>query len=239
VSDYLDGLRIKFFADGADPETIAAQGADPRIRGFTTNPTLMRKAGIDDYERFAHEVLALVGDRPVSFEVFADDLDEMERQAKTLASWGPHVFVKIPVTDPAGSPSTELLARLADDGVQVNVTAILTLAQVASVLEVLRDGPRCVVSVFAGRIADAGVDPVPLMASAVELVRATPNAELLWASPREVLNVVQADVIGCDIITMTEDLLAKLPLLGHDLTQFSLETVQMFHRDAAAAGYDI
>lgn len=239
MSDYLDSLRIKFFADGAHPETIAAQAADPRIRGFTTNPTLMRKAGIDDYARFAHDVLALVGDRPVSFEVFADDLDEMERQAKTLSSWGSQVFVKIPVTDPTGRPSTELLTRLADDGVQLNVTAILTLAQVAAVVDVLRDGPRCVVSVFAGRIADAGVDPVPIMASAVELVRATPNTELLWASPREVLNVVQADAIGCDIITMTEDLLGKLPLLGHDLTEFSLETVQMFHRDAAAAGYDI
>ena len=237
MSKYLDGLRIRFFADGADPSAIAVQVTDPRIQGFTTNPTLMRKAGIDDYERFAHEVLELVGDRPVSFEVFADDLDEMERQAKTLSSWGPQVYVKIPVTDPSGSPSTELLARLADDGVQVNVTAILTVAQVASVVDVLRDGPRCVISVFAGRIADAGVDPVPIMASAVELVRATSNAELLWASPREILNVVQADAIGCDIITMTEDLLAKLPLLGHDLDQFSLETVQMFHRDAAAAGY--
>ncbi len=239
MSEYLDGLHIKFFADGADPSAIAAQVRDPRIRGFTTNPTLMRKAGINDYERFAHEVLALVGDLPVSFEVFADDLDEMERQAKTLASWGPQVFVKIPVTDPMGSPSTELLTRLVGDGVQVNVTAILTLEQVASVLDVLRDGPRCVISVFAGRIADAGVDPVPIMASAAELVSATNNAELLWASPREVLNVVQAEAIGCDIITMTEDLLAKLPLLGHDLTQFSLETVQMFHRDAAAAGYEL
>lgn len=239
MTDVLDRLRIKLFADGADRSQIAELASDPRISGFTTNPTLMRKAGVDDYRSFAREALALVGDRPISFEVFADDFEEMERQALELASWGEQVYVKIPITDPSGQPSTKLLGRLAGEGVRLNVTAILTLAQVASVVDALRDGPACLVSVFAGRIADAGVDPVPVMAAAVEIVRTAPNAELLWASPREVLNVVQAEAVGCDIITMTSDVLAKLGILGRDLEEYSLETVRMFHRDAAAAGYEL
>ena len=239
MSDVLERLRIKLFADGADRSQIAALASDRRISGFTTNPTLMRKAGVDDYRAFARDALALVGDRPISFEVIADEFDAMERQALELASWGDHVYVKIPVTDPDGDPSTKLLDRLAHEGVRLNVTAILTLGQVASVVETLRDGPPCLVSVFAGRIADAGRDPVPMMAAAAEIVHSTANAELLWASPREVLNVVQADEVGCDVITLTDDVLVKLPLLGRDLAEFSLETVRMFYEDAAAAGFVI
>lgn len=235
----LERLRIKLFADGADRAQIASLASDHRISGFTTNPTLMRKAGVEDYRAFARDALGLVGDRPISFEVFADDFEEMERQALELASWGTQVYVKIPVTDPTGESSTKLLHRLAAEGVHLNVTAILTLGQVASVVDTLRDGPPCLVSVFAGRIADAGVDPVPVMAAAAEIVHTAPNAELLWASPREVLNVIQADAVGCDVITMTADVLAKLPLLGRDLDEYSLETVRMFHSDAAAAGYEL
>ena len=209
------------------------------IRGFTTNPTLMRAAGIEDYESFALDVLSLVPDLPISFEVFSDDFDDMERQARKISSWGDNVYVKIPVTNTRGDDSSDLQRRLADQGVKVNVTALLTLAQVERVATNLRAGPPAYISMFAGRIADTGRDPVPIMVEALGLVRARENIELIWASPREILNLVQAREIGCHIITITHDLLKKMALLGKSLEQFSLETVQMFHRDAAAAGYSL
>jgi transaldolase len=230
-------LHVKVFADGADLDGILQLAADPSIAGFTTNPTLMRKSGVDDYEGFARKVLDHVTDRPVSFEVCTDDFDEMRRQAHRISSWGSNVYVKIPVTDTAGVSSTPLVGDLSADGLHLNITGILTLAQVRAVADSLRDSRGAVVSVFAGRIADTGRDPVPLMAAAVELLRAYPDIELLWASPREVLNVCQADSIGCDIITVTHDLLKKLDGLGRSLEAVSLDTVRMFHRDASAAGY--
>jgi transaldolase len=232
-----DALQIKIYADGADRQAIAALYADPRIQGFTTNPTLMRKAGVDDYEAFARDILEVVRDRPISFEVFSDDFEEMERQALRIASWGDNVYVKVPVTNTQGGPAGDVVRRLADRGVKVNVTALMTPGQVKDVVEWLADGPPAYVSVFAGRIADSGRDPVPLMAESLEILRPHPNIELIWASPRELLNLVQADAIGCHIITVTADLLEKLPLLGKDLDEFSLETVRMFFRDGQAAGY--
>jgi transaldolase len=232
-------LRIKIFADGADRESIARLYANPLIRGFTTNPTLMRKAGVKDYETFAREILELVPDRPISFEVFSDDFDEMEQQALQISSWGENVYVKVPVTNTAGEPSAGVVRRLADRGVKLNVTALMTPAQVADVAGWLAGGPSSYVSVFAGRIADSGRDPVPLMVESLELIRPHPNLELIWASPRELLNLVQADAIGCHIITVTHDLLEKLPTLGKDLDEFSLDTVRMFHRDGQAAGYTL
>ena len=225
------------FADGADLDSILELAADPVVRGFTTNPTLMRKAGIEDYEGFARKVLDHVTDRPISFEVCADDFEEMRRQAHLLASWGPNVYVKIPVTNTQGISSSPLIADLTADGVHLNVTGILTLAQVREVSEPLAESSGAVVSVFAGRIADTGRDPVPLMASAVDMLRQYPNLELLWASPREVINVCQADSIGCDIITVTHDLLKKLGGLGRSLEDVSLDTVRMFYNDAVDAGY--
>jgi transaldolase len=230
-------LRIKIFADGADRRGIAEHAENPFVKGFTTNPTLMRKAGISDYESFAREILTLVTDRPVSFEVFSDEFDEMEMQALKIASWGPNVVVKIPVTTTKGESCAKLLSRLARSGVALNVTALMTLKQIRTVTESLEGGAPSIVSVFAGRMADAGVDPVPMMAAGLELCRAYDNIELLWASPREVLNIVQANQIGCDIITVTNDLLAKLGGLGKDLDAFSLETVKMFADDAATAGF--
>lgn len=233
----LSGLKVKVFADGADVEGVRALAAHPLVRGFTTNPTLMRKAGVDDYVAFAREVLRIVPDRSVSFEVFADDFATMEAQALELASWGPNVFVKIPVTDTRGVPSHELLRRLSAAGVRVNVTAVLTLRQVREAAAALAQATHGYVSVFAGRIADTGHDPVPLMAEAVDILRPHPHLELLWASPRELLNIFQADAIGCHIITVAHELLGKLELVGKDLDEYSLETVRMFHRDAVAAGY--
>jgi transaldolase len=231
-------LRVKLFADGADVSAIEELAADERICGFTTNPTLMRKAGVADYEAFARKVVTIVDGRPVSFEVFADDFAGMERQARLLASLGGNVHVKIPVTDPSGRSSADLLRALGAEGVHLNVTAIMTVAQVETVTRALENAPSAIVSLFAGRVADTGRDPVPIMVDALAVLEGSPNLELLWASPREVLNVVQAHEIGCDIITLTPDLVAKLDLLGHDLDDYSLDTVQMFHRDAAAAGYD-
>jgi transaldolase len=232
-------LRVKVFADGADLEGIGRLYADPLIQGFTTNPTLMRKAGIADYARFAHAMLEIVPDRPISFEVFSDEPSEMERQARRIASWGEHVYVKIPVTDTTGTPTEDVVRRLSSAGVKINVTGLMALPQVERVASWIDGGPSAYVSVFAGRIADAGVDPVPVMKGAVEILAGAPNAELLWASPREILNVLQADQVGCHVITVTHDLLKKLPLLGRDLMEFSLETVRMFHDDAQAAGYTI
>ena len=232
-------LKVKLFADGADLAGMKEMAANPLIKGFTTNPTLMRKAGIADYRAFALEVLAAITDRPVSFEVFADDFGEMETQALEIASWGRNVNVKIPVTNTRGEFCGPLVERLSRAGVQVNVTAVLTLEQVARVAERLAVETPAIVSVFAGRIADTGLDPVPLMAEAVRVLKSRPRAELIWASPRELLNIFQADAVGCHIITATNDILKKLSLVGKDLDRYSLETVEMFYKDAKAAGYTI
>jgi transaldolase len=232
--------RIKIFADGASVPSMLASAEDPRIRGFTTNPTLMRKAGVADYRAFAREVLDAITDKPISFEVFADDFSEMRRQALEITTWGQNVYVKIPITNTRSEPSTELIRELSHGGVKVNVTAICTLDQVRSTAVALAGGAPSVVSVFAGRIADTGVDPIPLMREARTLCRAAGTGiELLWASPREVLNVVQAIEAGSDIITLTDDLLKKLDLLGKGLDERSLETVRMFYGDARAAGYGL
>jgi transaldolase len=232
-------LTIELFADGADVASIQRLAADPSIAGFTTNPTLMRQAGVDDYERFAREVLAAVPDRPVSFEVFSDDVDEMEKQALRIAEWGPNVFVKIPVTNTSGTSTVPIVRSLSSAGVQVNVTAVFTVDQARAVVDALAGGAPSNVSVFAGRIADAGVDPVPIVSQILAMCEPHPQIKVIWASPREVLNAVQANDIGCHIITMTHDLLAKLPNLGKDLAEFSLDTVKMFRRDAETAGYHL
>ena len=230
---------IKLFADGADKAGMLEMYQNPRIDGFTTNPTLMRKAGISNYETFAKEILKAIQDKPLSFEVFADDLNEMERQALEIKTWGSNVYVKIPVMNTQRVSTAPLIQRLTQAGVQLNITAILTLEQVHEVADALRGGASAFVSVFAGRIADTGRDPIPLMQSALELLRPNPAAELLWASPREVLNVYQAEAIGCHIITATNDLLKKLSLKDKDLTDYSQETVQMFYSDAQSAGYKL
>ena len=235
----LSDLGVKVFADGADIAGIASAAENPLIKGFTTNPTLMRQAGVDNYEQFALKALEVVDGKPISFEVFTDDPDEMFRQARRLAAWGDNVYVKIPVTNSVGISSEELIGRLAQEGVSVNVTAVFTPAQIEAVSARLAGGPPSYISVFAGRIADAGVDPVPIVAHAVHVARDEPQIEVIWASPREVLNAVQADGCGCDIITMTGDLLKKLTSLGKELESFSLETVQMFRSDAMAAGYEL
>ena len=235
----LTDLKIKMFADGADIAGIRAMYSKPWIKGFTTNPTLMRKAGIADYKAFASEVLIEVPDRPVSFEVFADDFDGMEAQAMEIASWGSNVNVKIPVTNTKRQFAGSLIRRLSEAGVQLNITAVLTLDQVEAITDALAVSTPAIISVFAGRIADTGVDPVPMMRKALKIVQAKPKAELLWASPRELLNIIQADEIGCHIITATNDILNKLSLLGKDHANYSLETVEMFYRDASAAGYTI
>ena len=232
-------LKIKLFADGADKAQILQAQANPLIKGFTTNPTLMRAAGVKDYETFAHEVLAAVTDKPISFEVFADDFPEMERQAHKIAGWADNVYVKIPITNTKKEPSLELIRRLSHSGVKVNVTAILSLEQVQGASEALAGGAPSVVSVFAGRIADTGLDPVPLMAEALKHVVPHPGMELLWASPRELLNIFQANDVGCHIITATDSVLSKLKVVGKDLDQYSLETVQMFYNDAAHSGYKL
>jgi transaldolase len=232
-------LRIKIFADGADKAGMLEMYRNPLIAGFTTNPTLMRKAGITDFESFARDILSEIRDRPISFEVFSDDFVEMERQARLIARWGDNVYVKIPVTDTKGNSAAPLVEKLAGEGIKLNVTALLTVEQVRVVAAALAGGAPSYVSLFAGRIADAGVDPIPLARESLEILAHHQHLELIWASPREILNIVQADELGVHVITVTNDLLAKLPSLGKDLTQFSLETVQMFHRDAAAAGFDL
>lgn len=232
-------LQTRIFADGADLESILALAADERIAGFTTNPTLMRQAGISDYARFAKELLSHISDRPISFEVFADDPVEIRRQALLISSWAENVYVKIPVTTTKGESLSALVHDLSVSGVKVNVTAMFTLEQVREITESVKDGADSYLSIFAGRIADAGIDPVPLMTEAIRIMKAAPLAECIWASPREVLNLIQADSIGCQIITMTHDLLKKLSIIGKDLTHYSLETVQMFFNDAATAGYEL
>jgi transaldolase len=236
----LDQISTRIFADGADLEGILALAGDSRIAGFTTNPTLMRQVGLTDYARFAQDLLERVAEHPISFEVFADDATEMRRQARTIASWGENVYVKIPVTSTTGESMAPLARELSEDGVKVNVTAVFTTAQVEPVAAAVADGAPSYISVFAGRIADAGVDPMPIMADAVEIMAGVaPRAELIWASPREILNLIQANQVGCHIITITHQLLRKLDGLGKSLEQCSLETVRMFHDDALSAGFTL
>ena len=235
----VDQLSVKIFADGADLPGMLALYRQPYIKGFTTNPTLMRKAGIADYRGFAREVLGAVADRPISFEVFSDEFGEMERQAREIASWGENVYVKIPVTNTRGESAGPLVRRLSHDGVKLNVTALLPLEQVREIVDCVAGGAPACISVFAGRMADTGVDPVPVMAEAVRVLGAAPNAELIWASPRELLNIFQADACGCHIITVTSDILKKLAMVGKSLEELSLDTVKMFYNDAAAAGFKL
>jgi len=233
----VNDLKVKLFADGAEKLSMLELYRNPLIKGFTTNPTLMRKAGISDYEAFARDILEAIPDRPISLEVFADDFPDMARQARKIAAWGPNVYVKIPVTNTRRESSADLVRALTQDGVKLNVTAILALDQVREVVNALSGGAPSNVSVFAGRIADSGIDPVPLMASAMEILRPHPQMELIWASPRELLNVFQADDIGCHIITATPDILKKLSLVGKDLSEYSLDTVRMFYDDATKSGF--
>ena len=235
----VDDLKIKLFADGADMAGMLEMYADPKIMGFTTNPTLMKKAGITDYEAFGKDLLSKIPDRPVSLEVFADDLPEMERQARKIASWGANVNVKIPVSTTTGESTAPIIQTLAAEGVVLNITAIFTLDQVREVGAALSPDTPAIVSVFAGRVADTGIDPVPHMTECLTILADRPKAELLWASPRELLNVFQANDCGCHIITATNDILKKLSLVGKDLTEYSRETVQMFRTDAVGAGYSI
>ena len=235
----LDKISTRIFADGADLDGILALAADPRIAGFTTNPTLMWKAGLTDYAEFAQRLLERITRHPISFEVFADDAQEMRRQARIIASWGQNVYVKIPVTTTNGESMAPLVRELSEDGVKVNVTALFTTAQVELITAAVKHGAPSYISVFAGRIADAGIDPVPIMARAVDIMVQAPQAELIWASPREILNLVQADHVGCHIITVTHDLLKKLDCLGKSVEQYSLERLRMFHADAVAAGFTL
>jgi transaldolase len=232
-------LTVKLFADGADAAAMRELSRHPLIRGFTTNPTLMRKAGVIDYRVFVQDILHAIPDRPISFEVFSDEFAEMERQALEISRWGSNVYVKIPITNTRGESSFGLVRRLVDRAVKVNVTAMLPLDQVVHILPALENAASAYVSVFAGRVADTGRDPVPIMAAIVELLRPYPNIELIWASPRELLNVFQADAIGCHIITATHDILNKLNLVGKDLHEYSLGTVKMFYEDAQKAGYTL
>lgn len=233
-------LRTKIFSDGADLTGMLEMAANPIVQGLTTNPTLMKKAGITDYPAFSKEVLLHIKTKPISFEVFADEFGEMKKQAFEIASWGENVYVKIPVTNCEGQSTSELVRELSHQGVKLNVTALLTLNQVWEVCSALKDGAPSIVSVFAGRIADTGRDPVPLMQAALEICKATDaNIELLWASSRELYNIIQCDLIGCPIITATNDLIKKLAMLDKDLTQLSLETVRMFKNDADAAGFKL
>lgn len=235
----LDQISTRIFADGADLDGILALAADPRIAGFTTNPTLMWKAGLTDYAEFAQRLLERINRHPISFEVFADDPEDIRRQARLIASWAENVYVKIPVTTTKGESTAPLVRELSESGVKVNVTALFTTAQVELITAAVKDGAPSCISVFAGRIADAGVDPVPIVARSVSIMSEAPRAELIWASPREILNLIQADSVGCHIITFTHDLLKKLDCLGKNLDQYSLETVRMFQSDAAAAGFTL
>lgn len=233
------GWTTKLFADTADLASMLRLAADPSIQGFTTNPTLMRRAGVRDYEGFAREAVTHIPDRPISFEVLSDEFEEMERQALCIGGWGPCVYVKVPITNTRGASSVGVLRSLAACGVKVNVTAMMTLQQVEAVVDAVKDAPGAFLSIFAGRIADTGRDPIPIMTAALDILRAYPKIELIWASPRELLNIAQANAIGCHIITVTPDVLAKLPLLGKDLDEYSLETVRMFDADARQAGFQL
>lgn len=233
----VENLKVKIFADGADKQGMLQMYQKPWVKGLTTNPTLMRKAGVSDYQAFALDILKSIADKPISFEVFSDDFDEMYKQALLIASWGPNVYVKIPVTNTKAEPAYQLIKSLADKNVKMNVTALMTLDQVSDVSEALAKAPSSYISVFAGRIADTGRDPLPIMQKSVEIMRQYPQQELIWASPRELLNIFQADDIGCHIITVTNDILKKLSLVGYDLPAYSLDTVKMFYSDAMEAGF--
>ena len=235
----IENLKIKIFADGADLIGMKEMYANPLIKGFTTNPTLMRKAGIQDYGLFARQVIQEIPDRPISFEVFADEFDQMEKQALEIASWGKNINVKIPVTNTRKEFTGPVIERLSQSGVVLNVTAVMTIEQVRKIINCLAPETSSIISIFAGRIADTGVDPIPLMAEAVDIMSLKPKSELIWASPRELLNIYQADKIGCHIITATNDILKKISLVGKNLNEYSLETVEMFYKDASAAGYKI
>jgi transaldolase len=233
----VDQLKVKIFADGADKAGMLDMYKHAYVKGFTTNPTLMRKAGVTDYEAAAKDIVAAIPDRSISFEVFADDFSDMERQARRITTWGKHVSVKIPITNTKKEGAIPLVRKLSQDGIALNVTAIFTLDQVQAVVDAVKGGAPCFVSVFAGRIADTGIDPVPMMAESVKRLRSAPNTELIWASPRELLNIFQADEIGCQVITVTNDIIKKLSLVGKDMNEYSLETVKMFYEDGKAAGY--
>lgn len=239
MSGYNGKFKVKIFADGAEKKEILEMYDNPVISGFTTNPTLMKKAGISNYRDFALDILSFIKNKPVSFEVFSDDFYEMEKQALEIASWGDNVYVKIPITNTKAQSSENLISKLVKAGVKMNVTAMMTLEQLKRVTPILADVPSSYVSLFAGRIADAGIDPLPVMKEALEILKQYPNLELIWASPREIFNIIQADTIGCHIITVTNNILKKLPLIGKDLTEFSLDTVKMFYNDAKSAGYTI
>jgi transaldolase len=235
----LQDLTVKIFADGADKSGMLEMYANPLIKGLTTNPTLMRKAGIANYRDFAKDILSRIREKPVSFEVFSDDFDEMERQAEEIASWGGNVYVKIPITNTRREPCYELLERLVLKKMKVNVTAIMTIEQVQGVLRVLDPAVPSYISIFAGRIADTGRDPLPIMKEALLILKKAPASELIWASPRELLNIFQADQIGCHVITVTNDILKKLSIVGYDLDEYSLDTVKMFYKDGVTAGFNI
>jgi transaldolase len=234
-----DKLKVQIFADGADKSGMLEMYKNPYVKGFTTNPSLMRKAGVTDYQAFAKDIVAAIPDRPISFEVFADEFPEMERQARRITTWGKHVSVKIPITNTRRESAIPLVRKLSQDGIALNVTALFTLDQVQTVVDAVKGGAPCYVSVFAGRIADTGIDPVPMMAESVARLRAAPNTELIWASPRELLNIYQAEEIGCHVITVTNDIIKKLSLVGKDLAGYSLETVKTFYDDGKAAAYKI
>jgi len=235
----INELKVKVFADGADKNGMLEMLNNPQVKGFTTNPTLMCKAGITDYQAFAKDILKHITNQPISFEVFSDDFEEMYDQAKLIASWGENVYVKIPVTNTRAEPATKLIKKLAAAGVKQNVTALMTLDQVYDVAAALAEGPAACISVFAGRIADTGIDPLPIMKQSLEIMQPHPQLELIWASPRELLNIMQANEIGCHIITVTNDILKKMSQIGKDLEEFSLETVKMFYQDAVKAGFSL
>jgi len=235
----VDQLKVKIFADGADKAGMLDMYKNPQVKGFTTNPSLMRKAGVTDYEAAAKDIVKAIPDRSISFEVFADDFAEMERQARRITTWGKHVSVKIPITNTKRESALPLVKKLSQEGIALNVTALFTLEQVQGVVDAVKGGAPCFVSVFAGRIADTGIDPLPIMAESVKRLGAAPNTELIWASPRELLNIFQADEIGCQVITVTNDIIKKLSLVGKDMNEYSLETVKMFYEDGKAAGYKL
>ena len=235
----VEDLKIKIFSDGADKKDMLAMNSKTFIKGLTTNPTLMKKAGIKDYETFAKDILSTIKEKPISFEVFSDNFDDMEKQAMEIASWAANVYVKIPITNTKKESSKELVQRLAKKKVKLNITAIMTLDQVKTVLSVLDNKVPSVISVFAGRIADTGKDPIPLMKECLKEMKINPKSELLWASPRELLNIIQADQIGCHIITVTKDIIKKLQFIDYDLKDYSLDTVKIFYKDAVDAGFKI
>jgi transaldolase len=235
----VEDLKVKIFADGADKADMLEMYAKPYIKGLTTNPTLMKKAGVTNYRAFCKDILTHIKDKPMSFEVFSDDFAEMEQQAMEIASWGDNVYVKIPVTNTKQEPCYSLVRKLGAQNVKMNVTAIMTISQVRDVVDALNPNIPSYVSVFAGRIADTGRDPIPIMTAAVEILKLAPASELIWASPRELLNIVQADGIGCQVITVTNDILKKLPIINYDLEAYSLDTVKMFYNDALSAGYKL